>query len=152
MDAGLGAGHAVSHILALGHGAHTHNERDYRVLLPVPDFTRRGLRQRHGAVQATRVLCSAVVHHRVFLLSDGPSLDDVHAEHARRAATRRAVGPDTGPEEGGQDGAVVCHHIHGQLLAISRVHGVVPLLSVFARRVRRLLARIPHRRLLPEFH
>lgn len=152
MDAGRGTGHAVGHVLALGHGVDTHDERDDRVLLPIPDFPGRRLRKGHGLVQAAHVLRGAVVHHWVLLFPNGPPSDGVHAQHARRAAARRAIGPNPGPEEGCQDGVVVRHHIHGQLPTVPRVHGVVPLLSILARRVRRLLARVPHRRLLPELH
>lgn len=152
MDTGRGAGHAVGHVLARGHRDDTRGERDHRVLLPVPDVTGQRLRQGHCHVQAARVLRGAVVRHSVLLLLDGPPPVGVHAQHAGRAAARRPVRPDPGPEEGGQDGAVVRHHIHGQLPPVSRVHGVVPLLSVLARRVRRLLARVPDRRLLPELH
>lgn len=152
MDTGRGAGHAGGHVLARGHRVDTHDERDDRVLLPVPDVARRRLRQGHGHVQGPRVLRGAAVRDRVLLLPDGPPLDGVHAQHAGRAAARRPVGPDTRPQEGGQDGAVVRHHIHGELPAVPRVHGVVPLLPVLAGRVRRLLARVPHRRILPELH
>lgn len=152
MDPGRFAGHAVGHVLTRVQRTHTHDEHDYGVLLPVPDVAGQRLRQRHGDVQSAGVLRSAVVRHRMFLLPDGPPSDGVHAQHAGRAAARRSVRPDQGPEEGGQDGAVVRHHIHGQLSAVPRFHGVVPLLSVLARSVRRVLARVPHRRLLPELH
>lgn len=149
---GRGTGHAVGHVLALGHRVNTHDERDHRVLLPFSRFTGWRLRQGHGAVQTASVLRGAVVHNRMLLLPDGPPLDGVYTEHARRVATRRPVGPDPGPEESSQNGVVVRHHIHDQLPSVPRVHGLVPFLSILARHVRRLLARVPYRRLLPELH
>lgn len=152
MDIGRGSGHAVGHVLAPGHRTNTQYEHDHRVLLPVSDGAGQRLRTGHGHVQAARVLRGAAVRDRLFLPADGPPPDGVHAQHARGAAAHRPVGSDSGPEEGGQDGAVVRRHIYDQLPAVSRVHGVVPLQSKLTRRVRRLLARVPHRRLLPEFH
>jgi len=152
MDIGRGSGHTVGHVLAPGHRADTQYEPDHRVLLPVSDGAGQRLRTRHGHVQAAHVLRGAAVRDRVLLPADGPPPDGVHAQHARGAAARRPVGPNPGPEEGGQDGTVVRRHIHDQLPAVPRVHGVVPLQPVLARRVRRLLARVPHRRLLPELH
>lgn len=152
MDTGRGSGHAIGNVLAPGNRVDTQHERDHRVLLPVPDRAGQRLRTGYGHVQAARVLRGAAVRDRLLLPADGPPPDGIHAQHARRAAARRPVGPDPGPEEGGQDGAVVCRHIHGQLPAVPRVHGVVPLQFELARRVRRLLARVPHRRLLPELH
>jgi len=152
MDTGRGAGHAVGHVLVPGHRGDTQHERDHRVLLPVSKSAGRGVRTGHGHVQAARVLRGAAVRDRVLLPADGPPPDGVHAQHARGAAARRPVGSDPGPEEGGQDGAVVRRHIHDQLPSVPRVHGVVPLQFELPRRVRRLLARVPHRRLLPELH
>lgn len=79
MDVGRGACHAISHVLARSHRDDTNGERYHRVLLPVPDVTGQRLRQRHGHVQVSRLLRGATVHHRLFLLPDGPPPHGVHA-------------------------------------------------------------------------
>lgn len=152
MDSSRDIGHTGSRVLVFGLRSDTQRKPDDRILLSVSQFVWRRLRQGHGPVQVARVLRGTVMHHRLLLLLDGPPPDDVHPQHAGRTAAHRPIGSDPGPEKGGQDGTVVRHHIHGELLAVSYIHGVVPLLQVFPGRIRRLLARVPHRRFLFKFH